>query len=211
MIKKIQNLLLKSVILVLTLGATFFIILSTVEIVANIDIAYIQAMSPVEAQEPINKIIRYSEESGVKDFGNKRYVDLGQLDYMYFPSQNYRVFIGNARKVKESSSGLEKWFMKPNNAHSIVLNKDKSGVKGDYLFYTDQSWKTIPDSRRIDVGDEVKIVNTRGDGYDFRLIERQELKYSETYIPQTSNERQIVIVVENKEQNTYTAFSAEPK
>jgi ribosomal protein S8E len=130
---------------------------------------------------------------------------------MYFPSQNYRVFIGNARKVKESSTGLEKWFMKPNNAHSIVLNKDKSGVKGDYLFYTDQSWKTIPDSRRIDVGDEVKIVNTRGDGYDFRLIERQELKYSETYIPQTSNERQIVIVVENKEQNTYTAFSAEPK
>jgi hypothetical protein len=210
MLLNLRNLLVKLIILVITLGVTLFIVLSTVEIVGNVDIPYISAMAPIKAQDAVNKIVRYSDESGFKDFGNKRYVNLGQIDYLYFPNQNYRVFTGKSRKVKEYSTGIEKWFMKPNNAHSIILNRDKSGIEGDYLIYTDQSWKTIPNAALINTGDKIQVINTRGDLFQFSIIERQELKYSESYIPQTSNDRQIILIIEDKNSDRYTAFTARP-
>jgi hypothetical protein len=210
MLHAIQKFLIKVIILILTLGVTIFIVLNTIEVTGNIDIPYINSMIPIKAQDAVTKIVRYSEEAGVKDFGPKRYVTLGSLDYIYFPTQNYRVFTGKSRKLTEYSSKTEKWFMKPNNAHYLILNRDKNGLDGDYLFYTDQSWRTIPNSKIIGIGDRVQVINTRGDLFQFSIVEQQELSLSESYIPQTSQERQLIIIIEDKLSDTYLAITAKP-
>ncbi len=210
MLHTIKNLLVKVTILILTLGVTIFIVLNTAEVTGNIDIPYINSLKPIKAQDAVTKIVRYSEEAGIKDFGPKRYVTLGNLDYIYFPTQNYRVFTGKSRKIIDYDSKTEKWFMKPNNAHYLILNRDKNGLDGDYLFYTDQSWRTIPNSKLIGIGDKVQLINTRGDLFQFSIVEQQELSYSESYIPQTSLERQIIIIIEDKLSDTYLAITATP-
>jgi hypothetical protein len=206
---KIKNLIIKLSILVFSLGITIFILASTYEVAANNDIPYIQSIAPISAQDAVNKIVRYNQESGDKDFGNKRYVSLGALDYLYFPSQRIRVFTGKDRKIPETNEG--KWYMKPNNAHYIILNKDKNGIEGDYLFYTNQSWRTIPNADLISLGDKVQLANVKGDTYQFVVSDRQILANSEPYIPTQSNDRQLIFVVDYPEQNAYFAFTMRPE
>jgi hypothetical protein len=206
---KIKNFIIKLSILIFSLGLTIFIIASTYEVSANTDIPYVQSISPISAQDAVNKIVKYSQEAGLKDFGNKRYVSLGTLDYIFFPAQRIRVFAGKDRKIPETSEG--KWYMKPNNAHYIVLNRDKNGVEGDYLFYTNQSWRTIPNADLINLGDKVQLANTRGDTYVFTVSDRQVLTNSDSYISTQSNDRQLILVVDYPEQNAYFAFTLKPE
>jgi hypothetical protein len=205
MLIQIKNLIIKLTILVLSLGLTVFILASTYEVVANTDIPYINSLSPIVAQDAVNKIVRYNQEAGDKDFGNKRYVSPGNLDYLYFPKQNTRLFTGKARKIPETTTG--DWYMKPNNAHYIVLNKDKYGTEGDYLFYTNQSWRTIPNADLINIGDKVELVNSRGDLYPFAVTDRQLLLNNDAYISTQTNDRQIILIVDYPEQNAYFAFT----
>jgi hypothetical protein len=209
MLTKIKNLAIKSSILVFSLGITLFILASTYEVTANADLPYVQSISPISAQDAVNKIVKYNQEAGDKDFGNKRYVSLGALDYLYFPAQRIRVFTGKDRKIPETNEG--KWYMKPNNAHYITLNRDKNGVEGDYLFYTNQSWRTIPNADLISLGDKVQLANTRGESYQFVVSDRQILPNSEPYISTRTNDRQLILIVDYPEQNAYFAFTIKPE
>jgi hypothetical protein len=206
---KFKNLIIKFSILVFSLGLTLFILASTFEVAANTDIPYVQSLSPITAQDAVNKIVKYNQEAGDKDFANKRYTSLGTLDYLYFPSQRVRVFTGKSRKIPETNDG--KWYMKPNNAHYIVLNKDKNGLEGDYLFYTNQSWRTIPNTDMISLGDKVQLANTKGDLYQFVVSDRQVLANSDSYISTQTNERQLILIVDYPEQNAYFAFTLRPE
>lgn len=209
MIIKIKNLIVKFSILIFSLGLTFFILASTYEVTANKDLPYVHSITPISAQDAVNKIVTYNQEAGLKDFGNKRYVSLGMLDYIYFPAQRVRVFAGKDRKIPETSEG--KWYMKPNNAHYVILNRDKNGVEGDYLFYTNQSWRTIPNADLISLGDKVQLANTRGDLYQFVVSDRQILTNSDSYIATQTNDRQLILIVDYPEQNAYFAFTIRPE
>ncbi|MBC7471959.1 MAG: hypothetical protein H7196_01690 [candidate division SR1 bacterium] len=209
MLTKIKNLIIKLTILVFSLGLTFFILASTYEVTANTDLPYVQSITPISAQDAVNKIVKYNQEAGLKDFGNKRYVSLGALDYLYFPAQHVRIFTGKDRKIPETNEG--KWYMKPNNAHYIILNKDKNGVEGDYLFYTNQSWRTIPNADLINIGDKVQLSNIRGDLYQFIVSDRQLLTNSDSYISTQTNDRQLILIVDYPEQNAYFAFAIRPE
>ena len=209
MILRLKQLSLKFSILVFSLAITAFILASTFEVIANVDVPYVNSIQPIVAQDAVNKIVKYNQEAGLKDFGNKKYVSLGTLDYLYFPTQNVRVFTGKARQIPEKSDG--KWYMKPNNAHYVILNRDRNGIEGDYLFYTNQSWRTIPNSDLMSVGDKVQLVNTRGDLFQFAITDRQTLADSDPYISTQTQNRQIILIVDNPADNSYFAFTIRPE
>jgi hypothetical protein len=206
---RLNQFFIKLTILVFSLGITVFIISSTFEVIANVDVPYINSINPIVAQDAVNKIVKYNQEAGVKDFGNKKYISIGTLDYLYFPTINARVFTGKARQIPEKPDG--KWYMKPNNAHYIVLNYDKNGVEGDYLFYTNQSWRTIPNPSLISIGDKVQLVNTRGDLFQFAVTDLQALNNSDPYISTQTLDRQLILIVDSPSENAYYAFTLRPE
>lgn len=209
MILIVKQFFYKLIILIFSLGITIFILASTFEVIANADLPYINSINPIVAQEAVNKVVKYSNESGIKDFGNKKYFSLNTLDYLYFPTQNVRVFTGKARQIPENPNG--KWYMKPNNAHYIVLNRDKNGIEGDYLFYTNQSWRTIPNADLMSIGDKVQLVNTRGDLFQFTITDRQVLNNDDPYISTQTQDRQLILIVDNPKENSYFAFTIRPE
>jgi hypothetical protein len=206
-LKKIKNMIIRTLITVITLATTAFIVASTFEVVANTDVPFVNSLTPIGTQTAVDRILQNSDEAGPKEFSSKQYVSLGTPDHLNFPSQNIRVFAGRARDIP---AGSKKFYMKPNNAHFLILNYDKNGNDGDFLFYTHQNWRTIPEANVISVGDELRVVNTRGDGFRYSITDRQILNKTDSYITTRSLERQLIIVVDITDLDQYVAFTARP-
>ncbi len=192
------------IIFVCTLSAvlTLFVILNSWEVLSNIDIPYINSVKKLELQKPINSIIGFSNDSGNRKVFSDDTPSIGDLDYLFIPSTGDRVFIGRERLIDNQ------WSYRPNNIHYHILNYDDKGLEGDYLMYTTKSWRTIPNPEQIQVGDSINLFSTIGRSYDFVIFERKILSYDDLVVPEASEKRQLIILIEDSENDIYYSFLA---
>ncbi|NJK71051.1 MAG: hypothetical protein HC932_02210 [Thermales bacterium] len=125
--KVVREQLLIILVGMISLGFTIFILINSYEVFSNKDIPYISSLRLMEAQEVIDRVIQITDENSLlKEFETDT-PSMGELDYMYFPSTDDRIFIGKERY----NNG---WLQRPNNIHYHILNYDEKGLAGDYLF-----------------------------------------------------------------------------
>ncbi|NJS41936.1 hypothetical protein HC766_06635 [Candidatus Gracilibacteria bacterium] len=92
--KVVREQLLIILVGMISLGFTIFILINSYEVFSNQDIPYISSLRLMEAQEVIDRVIQITDENSLlKEFETDT-PSMGELDYMYFPSTDDRIFIG---------------------------------------------------------------------------------------------------------------------
>lgn len=195
------SLLNKIIIGILTAFFTALIFLNTFEVVFNRDIPFVQAIKPLETQGAVNEILSFYSVSGTKEYDVKTGA-LGELDFAYFPSIDSQVYIARERQIKD------KWYYRPNNIHYIPLNYDALGDIGDYIFYTSKSWRAIGLPQDLEIGDEMRVTNTRSKTVSFEIVDMQILPQDTPFVPDDSGLRQIILMVDDPQNDVYYIYIA---
>ncbi len=177
---------------------TVFVFLNTYEVVFNRDIPGGISVQRAAAQEPIDDIIRGFASKEAADAGT--FSDFGQLQYFEIPDLHMRVTLEEARRINGQ------WYRRPSLAEYVGLNKDNSNVTIDYLLYTSQSWRTVPDASQIETGMQVRVFH-KGGVSDFKVAEKKVLPLTSSLLVGKTEGRQMLLVVENPANKTYTGFS----
>lgn len=191
----------KVLIGIVTAIFTAMIFLNTAEVVFNKDIPVVQAIKPLESQKVVNDILNFYSVAGEKEYDVKTGA-LGELDFAYLPSIDARVFIARERQIDDT------WYFRPNNIHYIPLNYDALGDVGDYLFYTSKSWRAVHAPEELQIGDELRVTNTRSKTISFSITDKQILPHDALYVPSDTGLRQIILVVDDPVNDVYYIYTA---
>lgn len=179
---------------------TGYVFLNTYEVVADRDIPIAHSIRRVAAQDVINKEIReFSIKQDSRRLNNNARFE--EPVYLEIPSLKTRVYIEEARQV----DGF--WYQRPSLAHYIGLNKDDFGNTVDYLIYTDKSWRTVPYAHEIEEGMQVRIFNRKGFSVTLEVGERQILPLDRALVVEKSENRQVILIVEDLEGKKYYGYS----
>lgn len=195
-----KNFLVKYIFFAATFCLTVFIFLNTYEVIANKDIPFATSLHKFALQDVINKeITEFSIKQDSRSLNNNsRLEDLSTLE---IPSLDINLRLEESRNIK----GI--WYQRPSMGHYIGLNKDDYGNTVDYLIYTDTSWRTIPNIEDMEEGGAVWISNSRGVRVLFEISEKQILPFDKMFIINKSENRQIILIIEDAEQNRYVGYS----
>jgi hypothetical protein len=177
---------------------TVFVFLNTYEVVFNKDIPGGVSVQKDAEQSVLNDIVHGFAAKEAANAGT--YSNLGQLQYFEIPDLHMRVTLEEARKINGQ------WYRRPSLAEYAGLNKDSSNVTIDYLIYTSQSWRTVPDALQIETGMQVRLFY-KGGVSDFKVAEKKVLPQDSALLVGKAQGRQIVLVVENPANKTYVGFS----
>lgn len=179
---------------------TLYIFLNTYEVVANKDIPIAHSIRQIFTQDVINKEIKeFSIKQDSRNLNNNARFE--SPDYLEVPALGIRLHLEEARKV----NGL--WYQRPSLGHYIGLNKDDFGNTIDYLIYTDKSWRTIPFADEMEEGTQVRLSNRKGFGITFEVGERQILPFDRSFIIDKTENRQIILIIEDRESQKYYGYS----
>lgn len=179
---------------------TGYIFLNTYEVVANKDIPIAQSIRRFVAQDVINKEIReFSIKQDSRNLNNNARFE--EPDYLEIPALGIRVHLEEARKIGDF------WYQRPSLAHYIGLNKDDFGNTIDYLIYTDKSWRTIPYADEMEEGMQVRLFTRSGLGITFEIGERQILSLDRSLIVNKTENRQVILIVEDPDADKYYGYS----
>lgn len=195
-----KNFLIKSVFG----GASFFftalVFLNTYELIANKDIPLATSLNRYTAQDVINKEIKeFSVKQDSRNLNNNSRLD--EMSFMMIPSLDVRMPLEEAREIGGA------WYQRPSLGHYIRLNEDDYGNIVDYLIYTDKSWRTILDVENIEQGTEIHIVDPKGFDALFEVAEKQILPFDKTFILNKTENRQIILVIEDPDNKRYFGYS----
>lgn len=183
-----------------TLLASIFVYLNTYEVVFNDDIALANSVRRFEAQDQINNVIKQFDlkpEVG-REKSNAPYQ---KLQYIQIPALASNLYLEEKRVIDGA------WYQRPSMGHYLGLNKDNNDVTVDYLIYTNSSWQTIKSPGQIEPGMDVKLFH---DGFAmsmFRVEEKKLLPYYTAFVAGKSENRQIILLIEDDKRDMYYAFS----
>jgi len=195
-----KGILTKSLFGILSALFTGYIFLNTYEVVANQDIPIAHSIRRFVAQDVINKEIReFSIKQDSRNLNNNARFE--EPDYLEIPALGVRVHLEEARKIE----GL--WYQRPSLAHYIGLNKEDFGNTIDYLIYTDKSWRTISYADEMEEGMQVRLFNQKGVGITFEVGERQVLPLDRALIVSKTENRQVILIIEDPGMSRYYGYS----
>lgn len=182
---------------------TSYFFLNTYEVVFNKDIVVANSIHPAVAQGPINNMV---EQFDIKpeadpDTTNSVYERLSRI---VIPAIDSTLYLEEKRTINHQ------WYIRPSMGHVVGLNKDDDGITLDHLIYTERSWRTFPSPNQIEQGMEVKLFHD-GNLSLFKVAEKKVLPLNEIFVPSKTEQRQIVLLVEDPANNVYYAFSLEMK
>lgn len=198
--KKRHSVLPRLTLAVLTLLATTYVYLNTYEVVFNQDIPLANSIKPFKAQDQINNVISQFDlkpEAG-REKSNSPYQ---KLQYIQIPALASNLYLEEKRTING------RWYQRPSMGHYIGLNKDNNGTTVDYLIYTNASWQTIRNPGQIEPGMDVKLFH---DGFAlsiFRVEEKKVLPDYTAFVASKSENRQVILLIEDESQSIYYAFS----
>lgn len=184
----------------ISLLVTAFVFLNTYEVVFNDDIPFANSIRKFETQDQINAIIKQFDikpEEGRSET-NAPY---SKLRYLQIPAIATNLYLEEKRVI----NGL--WYQRPSLGHYIGLNKDDHDVTVDYLIYTSASWQTIRNPDQIEPGMDVKLVHDDFATSTFKVAEKKVLPQYASFVAGKSQERQIILLIEDTANKAYYAFS----
>lgn len=190
----------KLLLVTLSLGFTAFVFMNTYEVVLNKDIIVANSIAKFGAQSEIKAVINQFDVQPDADqqVSNAQY---DKLESLQFPSLTSRLYLEGKRVINGS------WYVRPNLGHYIGLDKDVHGVTLDYLIYADQSWRTLPEPNQIEIGSTVNLYHDGHNQTTYKVAEKQVLPVQGTFIASKTQQRQIILLIEDSKQKLYYGFS----
>lgn len=184
----------------ISFALTFIVFLNTYEVVLNKDVPLASSIERSDVQSAINGVVRDLKiKTAVSQ--NTANSKLGALKTIEVPALNARVQLEEARKINGQ------WYNRPSYASYIGLNKDSRDATIDYLIYTKQSWRTLPDATRLEVGMDVKLFDEKGSMSIFSVDSVSPRQKAQSLIVSKSERRQIVLIIENPRGEDYVGVS----
>jgi len=177
---------------------TALVFMNTYEVLWNKDIVVAHSIQRMSSQKVIDTAVR--EFSAKADTG-EQLSDMGGISDIEIEALKTRVKVEEARKVNGQ------WYQRLSTAHYIGLNKDKEGKTVDYLLYASKSWRSLPSPDRIDVGMEVKVTDAHGGMQLYAVAEKKVTSLNRSLIVSKSEDRQIVMIIEDPHAGTYYGYS----
>lgn len=179
---------------------TLFIFANAFEVLANQDIPLGMSLNQMEIQEPINKIVsEYKIKQGNKDIDIN--LDIGIIDLIEIEELDIKSIVEEARNINDI------WYQRPSMAQYIELNYDKFNNPVDYLIYLKKSWRTIPHTSNIEIGNTVNISTKKGQSISYSVESIKILNYNDIFVASKSDKRQIILLIEDTNNSIYYGYS----
>jgi hypothetical protein len=188
----------KYIFALVSFAFTALVFMNTYEVLWNKDIVVAHSIQKMAAQQVIDTAVR---EFATKADNGGQLSDMGGIAEIEIPALKTRVRVEESRKVDG------KWYQRPSTAHYIGLNKNKDGETVDYLIYAGKSWRSIPSPGRIETGMEVRVTDSHGATQLFGVAEKKLTSLDRSLIVSRSEDRQIVLIVEDAHAGTYYGYS----
>jgi hypothetical protein len=190
----------KALLATVSFAFTGFVFLNTYEVVFNKDIVLAQSVRRMAAQDVLNKVVREFEFKTASD-ETAASSPVGAFEYFEIPDLKARVSLEEGRRIDNQ------WYQRPSQAHYVGLNKDSHGTTVDYLIYTSKSWQVLPEPGQIETGMEVNFYHSGGAISAFTVTEKKSLPFDQSLIVNKTEERQILLIVEDPATNSYYGYS----
>jgi|GEM_PF-3013462 len=194
--QRFAKLLLASV----SLCFTAFVFMNTYEVVFNKDIVIADSVRKITAQDQINAIVKQFDIRPVEGRRNN-HAEYIKLQYLQIPALESNLYLEEKRVV----NGL--WYARPNLGHYVGLNKDERNITVDYLIYAISSWRTLPTPNQIEVGMDVNLFHDGRQLAVFKVAEKKVLPFHSTFVAGKSENRQIILFIEDPDNGVYYGFS----
>ena len=195
-----RNFFLKTALATISCGFTVLVFINTYEVVFNKDVAFARSVEKSSAQVVINDSLKnFSTKTGANhgDFNSS----LTHLQAIEIPALKIRLQLEEARNINNS------WYLRPSFGNYISLNKDSRGTTVDYLVYARESWRTIPEADQIENGMQAVLIYDKGAQSVFKVSEKKALQGTQSLIVSKTEQRQILLIIENGGTNSYYGFS----
>jgi hypothetical protein len=181
---------------------TVFVFLNTYEVVFNRDIVFGISIRRMTIQTVLTNVVREFEvKQQVTTTETDETSSLEGMTSFEIPALKTKVTVEEGRKLNGQ------WYQRPSLAHDVGLNKDAKGTTVDYLVYTRKSWRTIPDPRQVEEGMEIDFYYKGGGKSAFRVAEKKALPLNRSFIVNKTEDRQILLVVEDPDNTIYYGYS----
>ena len=197
--------LLYVIVPLLSFAFTALIFLNTYEVVFNKDIALANSVQPMQSQEVINQVLAQFKIKGDTSLldSSGQMEDLNNLE---IPALNTSLELEESRRINDL------WYQRPSRGHYIGLNKDDFGNTGDYLIYTNKSWRTLASPDQIEVGMDVKVSYGGGKfAATFSVADKAYLPTDRSFLFSKVEGRQIILIVDDAANHKYYGYSLVPK
>lgn len=197
-----KNVSIKFVFGLLSATATVLVFLNTYEVVYNKDVVGATSVAPMVAQNAIEEVTsNFDTKQGVSQQEFQQ--PINNVESIQIPSLHYKIQIEDARKINKV------WYTRPSFGNMIGLNKDSRQTVVDHLVYMKKSWRTIPDGAKITKGLAVNLLHDGGGVANYEVISVNRFNISQVPIIEKSEKRQIIIILEDTNTDSYYAYSLE--
>ena len=199
---KLLKILSKYFLFLVLASFTFFLTFNGLEVMSSINTNFTNAVEKMENSSVIDNIIaENSDPAFPKDYKNIRNVDLVP-DQLSFDSLNSDVYLSPSRHIDNQ------WYTRTFNAHYIPLNQDLEKHNKDYLIYTRNHWRAVSNIDKLQKGDNISLISKQGDRTTFSIQTISLEPKGEEYVLPRNNRKQILLLIENIQENSYYAINA---
>lgn len=166
----------------------------------NRDAVFAQSIKPMVAQDQIKAIVKQFDLKPAVNY-SLHTTEYATLNRLHFSNIDSDVFLEEKRLVGDN------WYTRPSFGHYIGLNKDNANVTVDYLIYMQAGWQTLPNPDLLEEGMEVSVFHDGEAVTDFKIDEKKVLPVQTTFVASKSEERQIILLIEDPAAKIYYGFS----
>ena len=199
---KLLKILSKYLLFLVLASFTFFLTFNGLEVMSSLNTNFTSTVEKMENSSVIDNIIaENSDPIFPKDYKNIHNVDLVP-DQLSFDSLNSDVYLAPSRHIDNQ------WYTRTFNAHYIPLNQDLEKHNKDYLIYTRNHWRAVSNIDKLQKGDNISLISKQGDRTAFSIQTISLEPKGEEYVLPRNNRKQILLLIENIQENSYYAINA---
>ena len=199
---KLLKILSKYLLFLVLASFTFFLTFNGLEVMSSLNTNFTSTVEKMENSSVIDNIIaENSDPIFPKDYKNIHNVDLVP-DQLSFDSLNSDVYLSPSRHIDNQ------WYTRTFNAHYIPLNQDLEKHNKDYLIYTRNHWRAVSNIDKLQKGDNISLIGKQGDRTTFSIQTISLEPKGEEYVLPRNNRKQILLLIENIQENSYYAINA---
>lgn len=185
---------------VIAFGFTAFVFLNTYEVVFNRDVAFAQSIQPFGTQQVLDTVAK-DFDIPITSENSETLPALEGIDRIEVPALKIQVKLEEARRIDGQ------WYQRPSALHYAGLNKNQFGITVDYLLYTTKSWRTVPAPERLEPGMTVELYYGSGAVSSFEIAEKKVQTYDKSLLVSKSEDRQLLLVVDDTSNHAYFGYS----
>lgn len=198
--KLIYRAVLFGIVSLFSIALTAFVFLNSFELIFNQDIAYVDSVNKTNLSPQLDYIVKQSVDHSYY-YTSNNFLKTKKLEYIEIP------IIKRKLEVSRALNKDEDWYVKGNKSnYFLTVNSNRSE---NLIIYAEKSWRTIPDTKALKVGDLIYMTTDDNWNYVFRIESINSLKSSERFVLQSSSEIGLSILLDDSTKDGYSLIQAE--